>query len=203
MKARSATAASRSARTSSAIASRWPTWTSTNCPGLLDGRLVGARPGLVRFRRSDYLGDPAQPLDEAVRSLVASRCGSRPEGPIRVLTHLRTFGHCFNPVSFYYCFEAGGEQVQSVLAEVTSTPWGERHAYVLPQGDGPVIRGDLEKATARVALHEHGTALHVARSRAGRRPSRCTSRAARTGGSPSTPRSAFDTYRSPGDRSPA
>ena len=40
-------------------------------------------------------------LHEAVRALVASRCGSRPAGPIRVLTHLRTFGHCFNPVSFY------------------------------------------------------------------------------------------------------
>jgi uncharacterized protein len=98
-------------------------------PGLLDGRLVRARPGLVRFRRSDYLGDPAQPLDEAVRALVASRCGSRPAGPIRVLTHLRTFGHCFNPVSFYYCFEEGGERVHSVLAEVTSTPWGERRRY--------------------------------------------------------------------------
>jgi DUF1365 family protein len=115
-------------------------------PVLLDGRLVRSRPGLVRFRRSDYLGDPSVPLDEAVRSQVASRCGSRPEGPIRVLTQLRTFGHCFNPVSFYYCFAAGGERVHSVLAEVTSTPWGERHAYVLPHGDGPVIRGDLDKA---------------------------------------------------------
>jgi uncharacterized protein len=57
-----------------------------------------------------------------------------------------SFGHCFNPVSFYYCFAAGGEHVESVLAEVTSTPWGERHAYVLPLGDGPVIRGGLDKA---------------------------------------------------------
>ena len=81
-----------------------------------------------------------------MRSLVASRCGSRPAGPIRVLTQLRTFGHCFNPVSFYYCFAEDGERVHSVLAEVTSTPWGERHAYVLPHGDGPVIRGDLDKA---------------------------------------------------------
>jgi DUF1365 family protein len=114
-------------------------------PVLLDGRLVRSRPGLVRFRRSDYLGDPSVPLDEAVRSQVASRCGSRPVGPIRVLTQLRTFGHCFNPVSFYYCFAADSERVHSVLAEVTSTPWGERHAYVLPHGDGPVIRGDVAK----------------------------------------------------------
>jgi DUF1365 family protein len=73
-----------------------------------------------------------------VRALVAERAGSAPEGPIRVLTHLRSFGHCFNPVSFYYCFAPGGERLEAVLAEVTNTPWGERHAYV--------VGGELEKA---------------------------------------------------------
>jgi cyclopropane-fatty-acyl-phospholipid synthase len=58
----------------------------------------------VRFRRGDYLGDPHVGLAEAVRSLIECRTGSAPAGPIRVLTHLRTFGYCFNPVSFYYCF---------------------------------------------------------------------------------------------------
>ena len=93
-------------------------------PGLLGGRLVRRRPGLVRFRRRDYLGDPAVPLATAVRELV----GDVPR--IRVLTQLRTFGHCFNPVSFYYCFD-GAENLEAVVAEVTNTPWGERHAYVL------------------------------------------------------------------------
>ena len=44
-------------------------------PRLLGGRLVAERPGLVRFRRRDYLGDPAVPLDAAVRALVAERTG--------------------------------------------------------------------------------------------------------------------------------
>ena len=39
----------------------------------------------------------------------------------------------FNPVSFYYCFDADG-QLQAILAEITNTPWGERHSYVLHQG---------------------------------------------------------------------
>ena len=99
-------------------------------PGLLGGRLVRSRPGLVRFRRRDYLGDPAVPLSDAVRALVAERTGRAPEGPIRLLTHLRTLGHCFNPVSFYYCFAADGATLEAVVAEVTNTPWGERHAYV-------------------------------------------------------------------------
>ncbi|MEO8690290.1 MAG: DUF1365 domain-containing protein [Solirubrobacteraceae bacterium] len=114
-------------------------------PTLLGGRLVRPRPGLARFRRSDYLGDPATPLDAAVRDLVAQRLGSAPEGPIRLLTHLRTFGHCFNPVSFYYCFAPDGDTLEAIVAEVTNTPWGERHAYVLKAGD-PIPRGGFDKA---------------------------------------------------------
>ncbi len=88
-------------------------------PGLLDGRLVARRPGLVRFDRRDYLGDPGVPLERAVRDLVQDRTGARPTGPIRVLTHLRSFGHCFNPVSFYYCMDSDGERAQALRAGVT------------------------------------------------------------------------------------
>lgn len=105
-------------------------------PSLLGGRLVRRSPGTVRFRRSDYHGPAEVPLDQAVRDTVERHTGSRPAGPIRVLTNLRSFGHCFNPVSFYYCFDAAGQQIDAVLAEVTNTPWGERHAYVVPEGLG-------------------------------------------------------------------
>ncbi len=95
------------------------------------------RPALVRFERRDHLGDPAMPLDESVRRLVAERTGTRPEGAIRLLTHLRWFGFVFNPVSFYYCFDAAGDHVETIVAEVNNTPWGERHCYVLqPARDG-------------------------------------------------------------------
>jgi DUF1365 family protein len=93
------------------------------------------RPALAWFRRADYLGDPARPLDDEVRERVWRETGARPRGPIRLLTHLRMFGHCFNPVSFYYCFDARGERVETVVAEITNTPWKERHAYVLPAGE--------------------------------------------------------------------
>jgi uncharacterized protein len=117
-------------------------------PRLLDGHLAQRSSGLVRFRRSDYFGDPAVPLDQAIRALVAQRTGApAPDGPIGVLTQLRTLGHCFNPVSFYYCHDAAGA-LHSVVAEVTSTPWAERHAYVLTAGDprAPVVHGDFAKA---------------------------------------------------------
>ena len=53
---------------------------------------------------------------------------------MRLLTHLRYFGYCFNPVSFYYCFDSEDHHVESIVAEVNNTPWGERHVYVLSAG---------------------------------------------------------------------
>jgi len=151
-------------------------------PKLLDGRLVARRPGAARFRRRDYLGDPAVPLHRAVRDVVEEQTGARPEGPIRLLTQLRSFGHCFNPVSFYYCFLSGGERVQALVAEVTNTPWGERHAYVIEgkHPDSAALAGEFEKALhvlpfmgmdhryeARAAMPAQTLSVHIASSRAG------------------------------------
>jgi len=85
----------------------------------------------VTFRRADYLGDPDVPLDVAVRDLVEASTGARPEGPISVLTQLRTWGWLFNPITTYYCYDAAGAAVISTVVEVTNTPWHERTAYVL------------------------------------------------------------------------
>lgn len=104
-------------------------------PTLLDGRLLRRRTGPPRFRRSDYLGDARTPLAGAVCDTVEAHGGPRPRGPIRLLANLSAFGHCFNPVSFYYCMDPAGEQVDAVVAEVTNTPWGERHSYVFRVDD--------------------------------------------------------------------
>ncbi|MEA9605453.1 DUF1365 domain-containing protein [Xanthomonas campestris pv. plantaginis] len=89
------------------------------------------RANLAQFRRSDYLGDPQVPLDQAVRDCVQAHTGDRPDGAIRLLTHLRYFGHVFNPVSFYYCFDRH-DGLRWIVAEITNTPWQQRHTYVLP-----------------------------------------------------------------------
>lgn len=90
------------------------------------------RRNLAQFRRSDYLGDPDVPLDTAVRDRVQAATGTRPLGPIRMLAHLRYGGHVFNPVAFYYCYARDGSTLEAIVAEITNTPWKERHAYVLP-----------------------------------------------------------------------
>jgi DUF1365 family protein len=105
------------------------------------------RPAPARFRRADFMGEPERPLDECAREAVAAATGDCPAGPVRLLTGLRYLGHSFNPVSFYYCFDAAGERVEAVVADVQNIPWGERRPYVLARGDlrGTVLRDDLAK----------------------------------------------------------
>ena len=102
-------------------------------PELFDqSRWYSARSwALARFRREDHLGDASLPLSHCVRELVEQHTGRRPRGPIRLLTQLRYFGYGFNPVSFYYCFNQEDTRLESVVAEVNNTPWGEQHCYVL------------------------------------------------------------------------
>jgi uncharacterized protein len=135
-------------------------------PELFDGRLLWSarRPALAWFRRADHLGDARTPLSASVRALVAERAAISLDGPIRLLTHLRYAGHCFNPVSFYYCFDAAGERVRAVVAHVTNTPWGDQHSYVLAadelRGNGGDDSADAEPVS-RVLRGEFAKALHV------------------------------------------
>lgn len=116
-------------------------------------------PAVAWFRRADYLGDASTPLDTAVRDEAERLTGRRPAGPIRVLTHLRYFGYVQNPVTFYYCFTPGGERVETILSEITNTPWGERHTYAVtsPTRDDAL----LEASGATDRPHEFAKAFHV------------------------------------------
>jgi DUF1365 family protein len=126
-------------------------------PCLFDGTPCWSarRPALAWFKRSDYLKPHDLPLEQAVRDLVEARTGARPLGPIRLLTHLRYFGYCMNPVSFYYCFGEAGDTVQTIVADITNTPWAERHQYVLQFDSGRVPKG------ARLKRFDFNKQFHV------------------------------------------
>ncbi len=83
------------------------------------------------FRRSDYLGNPQVPLIDAVREKARELIGYCPDGAVRMLTNLRIFGVCFNPVTFYYLFNRDRLHPELILAEVNNTPWNQRHVYVV------------------------------------------------------------------------
>jgi DUF1365 family protein len=97
------------------------------------GRWLWSTRGLniAYLRRMDHFGDPVVPIDTAVRDLVEQKTGKRPAGPIRMMAHLRYFGHNFNPASFYYCYDKGDRHVETIIVEIHNTPWGEVFCYVL------------------------------------------------------------------------
>ena len=84
----------------------------------------------ARFQRSDFLGDPAVPLKQAVCDCIEAHTGERHRGSVRLLANLRYFGFNMNPIAVYYCFDED-DALRFMVAEVTNTPWGERQQYVL------------------------------------------------------------------------
>jgi len=117
------------------------------------GLLSAGRFATRGFLRSDHFGDPREPLEKSVRGLVQMQTGLPVEGPIRLLTQLRSFGCYFSPLNLFFCFGGDGHTIQAIVAEVQNTPWLERHCYVLWDGnqDGSGIPGS----------YRHRKAFHV------------------------------------------
>ena len=80
---------------------------------------------ILSFKRKNYLS-----IDGVKKEI--SRAGFNYNSDnITILTHLSYLGFCYNPVSFYYCYNAQGDILQFILAEINNTPWNERYVYVL------------------------------------------------------------------------
>lgn len=101
----------------------------------------------LSLRRKDYFRPEAGDLSAAVRDHVAEATGWRPDGEVELITHPRYFGYVFNPVSFYFCYRAGDEPASGavpkvIVAQITNTPWQDRHVYCLETtANGPSNAG--------------------------------------------------------------
>ena len=85
----------------------------------------------VRFKREDYLGDPSLSLRQAVLDRMAElNDGTSLYGDVFMLGQLRMWGWYFSPVNFYYLRNTDGKFTH-MLAEVSNTPWNERHHYLV------------------------------------------------------------------------
>ncbi|HZZ79033.1 MAG TPA: DUF1365 domain-containing protein [Gemmataceae bacterium] len=123
-------------------------------PGLAKLNLISTdRFGLASFRRTDHVGDPRQNMADCIRDIVERESDARPTGSIRVLTQLSCLGYYFSPLNLFYCSEPDGESLEAVVAEVQNTPWLERHAYVLCDGNRETSRGD--------GVYRHAKNFHV------------------------------------------
>jgi uncharacterized protein len=94
---------------------------------------------LGRFEASDHLGWPHATLRGNVTAYLARHdvdlTTTRGDGRILMAAHPRSFGHCFNPISVFWCFDGDGAPAATVV-EVHNT-YGDRHAYLVhpdPQG---------------------------------------------------------------------
>ncbi len=109
-------------------------------------RLFGRnRRAVVSFRDSDHLPAPAIDLPADIRAHLRAE-GEDPEHwKITLITNLRTFGHVFNPASFFLCRDETGA-LKVVVVEVHNT-YGERHLYTLRTQDaGDRLTGSMPKA---------------------------------------------------------
>jgi len=87
----------------------------------------------MNFREEDYLRNERaakEPLKDCAQRLITEQLGVRPDGPVRLLTQVRSFGLIFNPVSFLYCYDQQ-EKLVAIIAEVTNTPWKEHFCYLI------------------------------------------------------------------------
>jgi len=84
---------------------------------------------LASFHRKDYLGVEKETLINAAKKLVKKEIGVEITGKVFLLTTARYFGFCFNPVSFYYCYDKE-KKLTAIISDITNTPWNEKHAYV-------------------------------------------------------------------------
>jgi uncharacterized protein len=94
----------------------------------------------ARFRADDHFsnGNPQHgSLRERLSAFFADNDLAAPEGRVTALLQARVFGYVFNPLSVFWCHDRDG-RLRHVIAEVHNT-YGERHAYLLPPADLPVM----------------------------------------------------------------
>jgi len=102
--------------------------------------------GAISFRRKDYLqGDPE--LAQAVRDKVQQLGGDKAIAQVFLLSPLASWGLYFSPLNLYYCYAENGDCCY-LLAEVSNTPWNERHYY-------------LQQLTPDTLQYQHDKTFHV------------------------------------------
>ncbi|TWT82174.1 hypothetical protein CA13_36350 [Planctomycetes bacterium CA13] len=110
--------------------------------------------------RGDHLYDSSGSIESEVRRIVQEKTGVTPLGPIRVLSQLRYLGYYFSPLNLFYVFDETDSRVETIVAEVSNTPWKERHCYVLWEGnrqDNDKNNGTLDN----VLRYCHPKTFHV------------------------------------------
>ncbi|MBL8772844.1 MAG: DUF1365 family protein [Phenylobacterium sp.] len=97
---------------------------------------------LVGFDPRRHGDGSGTPLKAQVEAKLAA-AGIAHGGPVRLLAMPRILGMGFNPLTVYYCHRPDGA-LSAILYEVNNT-FGERHSYLIPAADAPVVKQACEK----------------------------------------------------------
>ncbi|MGB1197527.1 MAG: DUF1365 domain-containing protein [Thalassotalea sp.] len=84
----------------------------------------------LRFFEKDYLRGEPKSLRLRIKDKVQALNGHDDIQHIVMLVQVRCFGLYFSPANFYFCYDQKGHCTQ-MLAEVSNTPWNERHYYLV------------------------------------------------------------------------
>jgi len=84
----------------------------------------------LRFNEKDYLRGEPFSLSQRIKNKVQKLNGHSKIERIVMLVQVRCFGLYFSPANFYFCYNENDECTQ-MLAEVSNTPWNERHYYLI------------------------------------------------------------------------
>lgn len=84
----------------------------------------------LRFCEKDYLKSEPLSLSQRIRKKVIQLGGYQDISKVIMLVHVRCFGIYFSPVNFYFCYDKD-DNCSQMLAEVSNTPWNERHYYLI------------------------------------------------------------------------
>ena len=90
----------------------------------------------ARFKRDDYIISDHEDIAEAVRAKLSEELNCQMEelgNEVFLLAHLRYFGLYFSPLNVYFVKKEG--TCTHMLAEVSNTPWHEKHYYALDLND--------------------------------------------------------------------
>lgn len=95
---------------------------------------------LIRFNEKDYLKDDPGTLKQRIAHKVAQLGGSwSMDNRVTLLAQARCMGIYFSPINCYFCYSESGD-CQYMLAEVSNTPWNQRHYYLVKMSGEMIVR---------------------------------------------------------------
>lgn len=118
------------------------------------------QPGLFRLRAKHYLAqehrEEPQNFDTLKRQIFKLVAVSHKDDNLWLLGQLQYLSQYFSPVNFFFLERHG--QFHTMVAEVSNTPWNEKHHYVIPLRDDPWCSAEIGTINAEFS---HAKNFHV------------------------------------------